>query len=77
MGQEVGGSYGGGVTQDMGGGGGLLGADGEANPQPPVAVRRSCSCLLLGLHVGVRRKPGAACFYRGEEKGSCWCFCGL
>ena len=58
MGQEVGGSYGGGVTQGVGGGGGLHGADGEANPQPPAAVRCHCSRLLLGLHVGVRRKVG-------------------
>ena len=58
MGQEVGGSCGGGVTQGVGGGGGLRGAKEEANPQPPAGVMRNCSRLLLGLHVGVRRKAG-------------------
>ena len=48
------------MTQGVGGGGGLFGVDGEANPQPTAAVMCNRSRLLVGLHVEVRRKASAA-----------------
>ena len=84
MGQEVGGSCGGGVTQDMGGGGGLRGADGEANPRPPAAGAARGSeeevgcCLLLPcgregkLLVflwAVKRLVAPSCFAHWWRKG--------
>ena len=48
MGKEVGGSYGGGVTQGVGGGGRLRGAGREANLHPSAAVMRTTAACCWG-----------------------------
>ena len=47
------------------------GAGGEANPQPTTAVMRNYNRLLLGLHVGVRRKVGCYLWWLWEATSYC------
>ena len=59
------------MNQDVGGGGGLRGAGGEANPQPNAAVMCNRSRLLLGASRGSEEEGRCYLWWLWEATGCC------